>query len=935
MHAEATTSNDEALLIDLVRPIVARYGGDDWTVTPTAFWCHVEPDGRRHRVQGWKLHLSATPLSAPLVLSRAATVLARHRVPFKFAGTLHRAAELVSRHFERSGGGKFITAYPDGGDDEIRALAEELHRVTAGLPGPGILSDRPLRPGSLVHYRFGAFRGVPALGNDGVYEVMLTAPDGTAATDQRRPWFTPPPWAPTDPFTGRPARPPSYGTPTAARPVLLNDRYEVREVIRHAYTGGVYRAIDRRTGTTVIVKQGRPHAGADITGRDVRDARRHEARMLQRFDGDARVPRLVELFTQQQDVFLVQEAVPGTTLRRWVADRTVPADADRWGPDPATAVRVAGDLVGLVEMVHGEGLVLRDLNPNNVMITDDGELRLIDLEALAGSGDPVVRTYTPGYGAPELTRGAFVGPPPEPAADLFSLGATLFHLVSGADPVLPPDEPPARPDLDRLDAWLATMGTGNAAARHLAPVILALLADDPAARPGPERLRAVLRAVARPAPATTRTGAATEAATPTLAAAGAADARWDRMISDSIGFLAAQRQVGAADRRWPAHPRDPHTDPYNVQHGAAGVLGALTRAAGAGADPAARELVAETAGWLRARVAREPRILPGLYLGRAGTAWAMLDAAGVLGDPQLAADAADLARRLPLSWPNPDVYHGLAGAGLTHLRCWEATADPDFLRRAAATGDALVAAAERHGGQVRWPVPPDFASALAGTRGLGFAHGVAGVGTFLLALGRATDSRAYLDLASAAAGTLAATALDDRGAAYWPSGERPGPMTAHLCNGSSGIGTFLAGAWRHRPDERLGALVAATARAVRRMRFCAAPGQCHGLAGDGEFLLDLAGLPGLAHCRGWAAELAGSVHARQALRAGRFVSADESGDTFRADFAAGVGGVLAFLVRLRHGGTRSWLPRSFTDLFEPAAPAEPAAAPALMASARS
>jgi hypothetical protein len=223
-------------------------------------------------------------------------------------------------------------------------------------------------------------------------------------------------------------------------------------------------------------------------------------------------------------------------------------------------------------------------------------------------------------------------------------------------------------------------------------------------------------------------------------------------------------------------------------------------------------------------------------------------------------------------------------------------------------------------------VPADFASALAGTRSLGFAHGVAGVGTFLLALGRATGGRAYLDLADAAAGTLAATALDDRGAAYWPGGERPGPMTAHLCNGSSGIGTFLAGAWRHTGDERLGALVAATARAVRRMRFCAAPGQCHGLAGDGEFLLDLAGLPGLGHCRDWAAELAESVHARQALRAGRFVSADDSGDTFRADFAAGVGGVLAFLVRLRYGGTRSWFPRSLTDLFEPAGPALPAGA---------
>ena len=67
---------------------------------------------------------------------------------------------------------------------------------TEGLPGPGILSDRPYLPGSLLHYRFGAFRGVAMLGNDGSHEAMLVAPDGSLVLDQRKPWFTPPQWAP-------------------------------------------------------------------------------------------------------------------------------------------------------------------------------------------------------------------------------------------------------------------------------------------------------------------------------------------------------------------------------------------------------------------------------------------------------------------------------------------------------------------------------------------------------------------------------------------------------------------------------------------------------------------------------------------------------------------------------------------------------------------
>jgi len=127
-----------------------------------------------------------------VVFARSAEVLLRHGCPFKFAVTLNRVEALGHRLCDRGSGGKFITAYPHCGDDELRALAEELHEATEGLPGPGILSDRRYRPGSLVHYRFGVFTGVPTLGNDGVDQAMLVAPDGDLVLDRRRAWFAPP-----------------------------------------------------------------------------------------------------------------------------------------------------------------------------------------------------------------------------------------------------------------------------------------------------------------------------------------------------------------------------------------------------------------------------------------------------------------------------------------------------------------------------------------------------------------------------------------------------------------------------------------------------------------------------------------------------------------------------------------------------------------------
>jgi len=899
---DADSTGDETLLVDCVRSLLSRHGLNDWQVKPEDFWCYVQPPGGRSRVQGWKLHMSATPLSAPLVLARAAEVLVRHRCAFKFAETLDRVRELVSHRYDRGGGGKFLTVYPDSDDGQLVALAEELHRATEGLPGPGILSDRPYRSGSLVHYRFGVFGGVPMLGNDGSYEAMLVDPGGALVLDQRKAWFTPPAWAPRDPFTRRQPIPMFSTNGMTPKPVLLDGRYVVREVVRHAFGGGVYRATDERTGASVIIKQARPHAGADVTGRDIRDSRRHEAAMLEQFEPSGVTPRLVGVFEQQGELFLVQEAVQGVTLRQWVPVNTELDDGESWGPAPTAVERIAGDLVDLVELVHAQGLVLRDFNPNNVMVTDDGELRLIDLELLTRPGAPVTRAYTPGYGAPEQVGAPWIGAAPQPAADLYSLGATLFYLVSGVDPLLPPDEPEVCTHRERIGNWLAHLSASNPAARHLAAVIVALLHEDPGQRPGPDAVRASLSRQDRPTPAD-----GVPAPPRHLT-----DAELKQSITDATDYLLATMDPGNPERLWPAAGFGATSDPFNVQHGAAGVLGVLTRAYEAERDPALRETVATAAGWISRRVTREPRALPGLYFGRSGTAWALLEAGAALGDEELTGLAVSLARRVPVRWPNPDVCHGMAGAGLTQLRFWEVTGEEDFLGRAREAADAMVAAAEHRDGLVVWPIPQDFASTLAGLVHYGFAHGVAGAGAFLLAAGRATGERAYRDLASLAADTLLSVAQVERGAAYWPSGEKGHSPKTHWCSGSSGVGTFLLRMCQENGDGRFGELAAQAAVAIRRSRWHAGTAQCHGLAGDGEFLLDLADATSEERYRDWAKELAVSIHVRHALRDGRIVAVDDTSTTVSADFNTGLSGVLAFLLRLRNGDSRLWLPESFT-----------------------
>src|SRR6266536_2723925 len=272
------------------------------------FWCFLEPPGYRVRKQGWKLHVSAVPISAAEILARTGEALIRHHCAFKFARTIDRVAELVSTHHDRTGAGKFITAYPDN-DEHFALVAQELDWATDGFPGPEILSDRPYRLQSLVHYRYGAFAGVPVLTNDGDYESMLVAPDGSLEKDERGVCFSPPRWTTPPPSPGARTVQPIL---TAPNEVLLGSRFVVSKAIRHANRGGVYRGFDRTTTLPVVIKQARPHIGSTLFGSDVCDALRHEANLLDRFSQLGIAPRKIALFEQQKNVFLAEELIEGT-----------------------------------------------------------------------------------------------------------------------------------------------------------------------------------------------------------------------------------------------------------------------------------------------------------------------------------------------------------------------------------------------------------------------------------------------------------------------------------------------------------------------------------------------------------------------------------------------------------------------------------------------
>lgn len=862
------------------------YPNDSWHFEHDDFLCSVRPVGFVCPEQGWRIHISATPGSAWELMDRAVAVLRDHRVAFTFAADLDAVRWLTGKECGRAEAGKVVTVFPVD-DAQFVLLAKEIDYATEGLAGPRILSDRPLRPGSLVHYRYGSFSDHRReLDDDGVYRHLLVAPDGSWIAE-RRDTFSEPAWAPCP----LPAERSGSTLAGVDGSVLVDNRFLVQTAVRRSAKGGIYLATDQWDQQEVIVKHGRAHVEADVTGRDMRDRLRNEAELLDAVAGVLPVPRVLRVVSQDGDVFLAEERLPGVPLRHWVRDRV----AGRASVPARPAADLARRLVGLLGEVHGAGVVLRDLCPTNVVVDKVGVPRLVDLAAATEAGRLARRAGAPGYLAPELRYG------PEhlladPAEDLFSLGALLFLLATGNDPVLAPDDPADRAPVDRIAGWLQVVTDADETARMLAPAILGLMAQDPAERWSLADAEAYL--AWQPMPSSLRQPGLPPVPRPVSA---------ERLLTDGVDAL-LDSMTPRQERLWPSGSVGAQTDPSNVRHGAAGVLSVLMGALRA--SGASGRLAGATRGAAHWLSRRDPgRLLPGLYTGRAGAVWALAEAGSILGEPDLVEQAAAEALRLPTEWPTADVATGLAGAGMALLRVWRHTGEGRLLERAAGYADSIAAGAlvdER--GFPLWPVAPDAPSALAGETHYGFAYGAAGIGYFLLAAGQATGRPGYVDLAVAAGAGLAEVArYDDAGHAWWSTGPDLPERSAHWATGSAGIGSFLLRLADAADQPHLVHLVAAAASAAYSARWQAMPSMWDGLAGDGQFLLDAAGVLGEDRYRGWALDLADLIAVRHCRRDGLLLVPDDTGRAVVADYGTGSSGVLAFLLRLRHGGARPWM----------------------------
>ncbi|HEY0380542.1 MAG TPA: ankyrin repeat domain-containing protein [Pyrinomonadaceae bacterium] len=207
---------------------------------------------------------------------------------------------------------------------------------------------------------------------------------------------------------------------------ILQGRYRIVRPLGRGGMGAVYEAADMRLSRNVALKE------TLVQTDELRRAFEREARLLANLRHPA-LPKVLDHFDEGAGLFLVMEYIPGDDLGRRLEreGRAFP---------PAEVLRWADQLLDALEYLHGldPPVLHRDIKPANLKLISRNHIVLLDFGLAKGSAGQMTRAgtesllgYSPNYSPLEQMQGTGT----DARSDLYSLGATLYHLLTGERPV--------------------------------------------------------------------------------------------------------------------------------------------------------------------------------------------------------------------------------------------------------------------------------------------------------------------------------------------------------------------------------------------------------------------------------------------------------------------------------------------------------------------
>lgn len=209
--------------------------------------------------------------------------------------------------------------------------------------------------------------------------------------------------------------------------LLVGDRYRALAAIGQGGFGRTFRARDEKNGQDCVIKQLFLRNGSLANRIEFHQRFRQEAEQLRHLGHHPHIPQLLNYGEDANGSYLIQTLIGGATLDDLL---------QRQGPFDETQIReLLHQLLPVLQFIHGAQLIHRDLKPANIIreqttaryvLVDFGASKLMSPEALKNTGTVI---GSAGYVAPEQAVGKAVF-----ASDLYSLGVTCIHLMTGQHP---------------------------------------------------------------------------------------------------------------------------------------------------------------------------------------------------------------------------------------------------------------------------------------------------------------------------------------------------------------------------------------------------------------------------------------------------------------------------------------------------------------------
>ncbi|UED81663.1 class III lanthionine synthetase LanKC [Lysinibacillus sp. CD3-6] len=364
--------------------------------------------------QGWKIHVTSLLEDSNIILEKVARLCIAKNIEFKHLKDKYSMLALNSKNANRASSGKFITIYPMNNEIFVELLEQISTTLQDFKKGPYILSDKRWK-NSNVFYRYGGFKSI--INEHGKYCIKDNK--GNLIEDQRNPFYQVPHFVKDfDDY---------LNTINIVSDIDIAgdkrlEQYNIEKVLSFSNAGGVYLATRKQDYQKVIIKEARPNAGLDSEFQDALARQKIEYDALKKLESIPNVVNLIEHFQEWEHYFLVEEFIEGIDLQKWIAQNFPLYKGSNMHSHVKAAKKILLQLYTLIDKMHHAGVAMGDIQPANIIITEDLTVRIIDFEtAMAVKSKEKPKLATPGFVSQDITISA--------ARDWYGLKKLINYLA--------------------------------------------------------------------------------------------------------------------------------------------------------------------------------------------------------------------------------------------------------------------------------------------------------------------------------------------------------------------------------------------------------------------------------------------------------------------------------------------------------------------------